>query len=64
MTMTNNLRTETRAGALEENQSAVSWAAIAAGAVATAALTLLLLCFWRRHGIFDNLALVEFRDLQ
>jgi len=45
MTMTNNLRTETRAGALEENQSAVSWAAIAAGAVATAALTLLLLAF-------------------
>jgi hypothetical protein len=45
MTMTNNLRTETRAGALEENQSAVSWAAIAAGAVATAALTLVLLAF-------------------
>ena len=45
MTMTNNLRTETRVGALEENQSAVSWAAIAAGGVATAALTLLLLAF-------------------
>ena len=45
MTMTNNLRTETSAGALEENQSAVSWAAIAAGAVATAALTLVLLAF-------------------
>jgi hypothetical protein len=45
MTMTNNLRTETRAGALEENQSAVSWAAIAAGGIATAALTLLLLAF-------------------
>ena len=45
MTMTNNLRTETRAGTLEENQSAVSWAAIAAGAVATAALTLVLLAF-------------------
>jgi hypothetical protein len=45
MTMTNNLRTETSARALEENQSAVSWAAIAAGAVATAALTLVLLAF-------------------
>jgi hypothetical protein len=45
MTMTNNLRTEMRAGALEENQSAVSWAAVAAGAVATAALTLVLLAF-------------------
>ena len=45
MTMTNNLRTETRVGALEESQSAVSWAAIAAGGVATAALTLLLLAF-------------------
>jgi hypothetical protein len=45
MTMTNNLRTDMRAGALEENHSAVSWAAIAAGAVATAALTLVLLAF-------------------
>jgi hypothetical protein len=45
MTMTNNLRTEMRAGALEENQSAMSWAAVAAGAVATAALTLVLLAF-------------------
>jgi hypothetical protein len=45
MTMTSNLRTETRTGPLEENQSAVSWAAIAAGAMATAALTLLLLAF-------------------
>jgi hypothetical protein len=42
---TDNLRSETRAGALEENRSAVSWAAIAAGAVATAALTLVLLAF-------------------
>ena len=45
MTMTDNLRTDVRAGALEENRSAVSWAAIAAGGVATAALTLLLLAF-------------------
>jgi hypothetical protein len=45
MTMTDNVRTEMRAGALEENRSAVSWAAIAAGGIATAALTLLLLAF-------------------
>lgn len=45
MTMTDNLRTDMRAGAVEENRSAVSWAAIAAGAVANAALTLLLLAF-------------------
>ena len=43
--MTDNLRTELRTGAVEENRSAVSWAAIAAGGVATAALTLLLLAF-------------------
>ena len=44
---TDNLRTELRtsAVAVEENRSAVSWAAIAAGGVATAALTLLLLAF-------------------
>src|SRR5437660_8965103 len=42
---TDNLRSETRAGALEENRSAVSWAAIAAGGVAAAALTLVLLAF-------------------
>ncbi|HET7021177.1 MAG TPA: hypothetical protein VFI58_10720 [Xanthobacteraceae bacterium] len=45
MTMTDNLRPDMRAGAVEENRSAVSWAAIAAGGVATAALTLLLLAF-------------------
>jgi hypothetical protein len=45
MTVTDNLRPEIRAGAVEENRSAVSWAAIAAGGVAIAALTLLLLAF-------------------
>lgn len=45
MTMTDNLRTDLRAGAVEESRSAVSWAAIAAGGIAIAALTLLLLAF-------------------
>src|SRR5262245_54523130 len=48
--MIDNLRTELRTGAVEENRSAVSWAAIAAGGVATAALTLLLLAFWAGMG--------------
>jgi hypothetical protein len=39
------LRTEVVGSAPEENQSAVSWAAIAAGGVAAAALTLVLLAF-------------------
>ena len=39
------LRTEVPGSVLEENQSAVSWAAIAAGGVAAAALTLVLLAF-------------------
>jgi hypothetical protein len=39
------LRTEVPGSVLEENQSAVSWAAIAAGGVAAAALTLVLLVF-------------------
>src|SRR5260370_2159435 len=39
------LRTEVPGSVLEENQSAVSWAAIAAGGVAAAALTLVLLGF-------------------
>src|SRR5438067_11103920 len=47
--MTETLRTtrttDVRASALEDNQSAVSWAAVAAGAVAAAALTLALLAF-------------------
>src|SRR5262249_47341283 len=37
--------TEIRPTVVEENQSAVSWAAIAAGGVAAAALTLVLLAF-------------------
>ena len=43
--MTDILRADMRASALEENQSAVSWAAVAAGGVAAAALTLVLLAF-------------------
>ena len=43
--MTDTLRADMRASALEENQSAVSWAAVAAGGVAAAALTLVLLAF-------------------
>jgi hypothetical protein len=43
--MTDILRTEIRPSPLEENQSALSWAAVAAGGVAAAALTLLLLAF-------------------
>jgi hypothetical protein len=39
------MKTEVVGSALEENQSAVSWAAIAAGGVAAAALTLVLLAF-------------------
>src|SRR5260370_2935113 len=39
------LRTEVRGSVLEENESAVSWAAIAGGGVAAAALTLVLLVF-------------------
>jgi hypothetical protein len=39
------VRTETRASTLDENQSAISWAAVAGGAVAAAALTLVLLAF-------------------
>src|SRR6266511_724755 len=44
--MTDTFRTERIAGVAEgPDQSAVSWAAIAAGAVANAALTLVLLAF-------------------
>ncbi len=43
--MTDTLRADMRASAPEENQSAVSWAAVAAGGVAAAALTLVLLAF-------------------
>jgi hypothetical protein len=43
--MNEALRTEMRASAVEENQSAASWAAIAAGGIAAAALTLVLLAF-------------------
>jgi hypothetical protein len=43
--MQDPLRTEIHTTTMEEDQSAVSWAAIAAGGVAAAALTLVLLAF-------------------
>jgi hypothetical protein len=43
--MPDPLRTEIHTSTLEEDQSAVSWAAIAAGGIAAAALTLVLLAF-------------------
>src|ERR1700746_666911 len=43
--MPDPLRTEIHTSTLEEDQSAVSWAAIAAGGLAAAALTLVLLAF-------------------
>jgi hypothetical protein len=43
--MPDPLRTEIHTSTIEEDQSAVSWAAIAAGGIAAAALTLVLLVF-------------------
>jgi hypothetical protein len=43
--MPDPLRTEIHTSTIEEDQSAVSWAAIAAGGIAAAALTLVLLAF-------------------